>query len=314
MSTDSLVDQLRALARDLGFASMGVARACALDREHDALVAWLASGRHGPLGYMSRRQGVLRDPACQSFCEGARSIVMVSLPVTRLAPRPGSAASIVARHARGLDYHEVVASRLRNLMAGLRRLDPGLRGRVFVDTAPVMEKAWAQRAGLGFIGRNGLLVQPGLGSFTVLGGLAVTTDLVPGEPSPDGCGDCRACVDACPVGAIAGDRRVDARLCLSCLTVERREPLALSEASLLAGRAAFGCDLCQLACPYNADPPMGPVDFDPLPALGSLDAADLLSMDDASLASLIAPTAMHAAGPERLRESFAASLGSVTTS
>lgn len=296
------------MLRGAGFASWGVARARPLEREHDLLLGWIHEGLHGNLAYMPRRADILRDPSHPSFLSSARSIVMVSLPVTSPDPRTGSLASLVARHARGEDYHRVVARRLRPVLGKLKAMVEGLNGRVFVDTAPVMEKAWAQRAGLGWIGRNGLLVQPRLGSFTVLGGMALTVDVEPDSPAQDGCGDCRDCVDACPVGALRDDRLVDARLCLSCLTVERTAELDAGSARTLRGRAAFGCDLCQLACPHNASPPEGPAEFHPRAILQALGPREFLRLDAGSAGWVLGRTAMQRLGARRFRENVAASL------
>jgi len=212
--------------------------------------------RHTPAGWSKAFVGLgaegkpLRSTVTPALAAGpnGRLYVLTGDP----DPPPGSLGAIVARHARGPDYHEVVAGRLRSILSGLKVRAAGLHGRVFVDTAPVMEKVWAQRAGLGWIGRNGLLVQTGLGSFTVLGGIAIDAEVEPDRPAVDGCGDCRKCVDACPASAITGDRLVDVRACLSRLTSEADVPPGADLSGRLAGRSAFGCDLCQEACPVDA--------------------------------------------------------------
>jgi epoxyqueuosine reductase len=293
------------LATEARCASWGVAAVAPLVQEHRRLLGWIASGRHGRCTYLERRADILLSPDHPDFLDGARSVIMISLSFVRPDPPTGSLGARVARHARGRDYHEVVAGRLRSMLAGLRARAGGLHGRVFVDTAPVMEKVWARRAGLGWIGRNGLLVQPGLGSFTVLGGIAVDVEIEPGEPAPDGCGDCRACVEACPVGAIAGDRLVDARACLSALnTMRDADP-----SGRLAGRTAFGCDLCQEACPHNDALPPGDPGFDPLPFMSEMSAREFLALGRERAGALLGDTAMTSAGAARFMRNLEASLG-----
>jgi epoxyqueuosine reductase len=288
------------LAREAHCASWGVAPVEPLVEEHRRLLAWIADGRHGRCSYLERRSDILRCPDHPDFLSGARSIVMVSLSFVGPDPPPGSLGAFVARHARGPDYHEVVARRLRPMLRGL-----GVHGRVFVDTAPVMEKVWARRAGLGWYGRNGLLVQPRLGTFTVLGGIAVDAEIEPDRPSEDGCGDCRACVDACPTGALSGDGLVDARACLSAMTTDRDG----DPSHLLAGRSAYGCDLCQEACPHNERLAAGDPGFAPLPFMMQMPARTFLTLDGQRAEELLEDTAISSTGTERFRSNLAAALG-----
>jgi epoxyqueuosine reductase len=296
------VDELATEAR---FASWGVSRVTPLVEEHRRLRSWIDSGRHGRCTYLERRQHILLSPDHPDFLDGARSVVMVSLSFVMTDPPRGSLGAHVARHARGPDYHEVVAGRLRSMLSGLGSRAGGVHGRVFVDTAPVMEKVWAQRAGLGWIGRNGLLLQPGLGSFTVLGGIAVDAAIEPDVPGEDGCGQCRACIDACPTGAITGDRLVDVRACLSAqTTVPDVEP-----SDRLAGRSAFGCDLCQEACPLNEALPAGDPGFETLPFMLEMSPRQFLAIDEERAAALLEDTALTSAGVARFRKNLAAVLG-----
>ena len=296
------------LADEVRCASWGVAGVEPLVEEHRLLLDWIRGGRHGTCTYLERRADILLSPDHPDFLDGARSIVLLSLSIQRPEPPAGSLGAAVARHARGPDYHEVVARRLRSILSGLGRRAPGLHGRVFVDTAPVMEKVWAQRAGLGWIGRNGLLVQPGLGSFTVLGGIAVDAEVEPDGPAADGCGDCTECVEACPVGAISGDRLVDVRACLSRLTSERTAPPA-GRLEQLAGRSAYGCDLCQEACPYNASPGEGDPAFDPLPFMSEMSVRQFLGLQEVRAWALLEGTAIAGTGVDRFRQNLAATLG-----
>ncbi len=299
------VDELAAEAR---CASWGVSRVVPLVEEHRRLLGWIRSGRHGSCSYLERRADILRCPDHPDFLDGARSIIMISLSIVRPDPPPGSLAAIVARHARGPDYHEVVAVRLRSILSGIRAREAGVHGRVFVDTAPVMEKVWAQRAGLGWIGRNGLLVQPGLGSFTVLGGIAIDAEVEPDRPAEDRCGDCRECLDACPASAITGDRLVDVRACLSRLTSEADVPPGADLSGRLAGGSAFGCDLCQEACPHNDGLASGDPGFEPLPFMRRMSPRQFLDLDETRAAALVEGTAIAGTGVARFRQNLEAAL------
>jgi epoxyqueuosine reductase len=203
------------------------------------------------------------DPA--RLLPGVRSVV--ALAVAHAAGgddgvAPGRAS--VARYARGRDYHAVLKRKLKDLRARIAARDPGARVFAAADVAPIMEKAWAQRAGIGWIGKNGCLITPDLGSWLVLATLLVDRELAPDAPHPERCGDCAACLPACPTGAIPEPGVVDARLCLSFQTIERRGAVP-GEVARRVGRWGFGCDDCQTACPWNrgvapvADPELEPV-------------------------------------------------------
>jgi len=206
---------------------------------------------------------------------GARSVICLAVGY---APSPGGSASSapVARYARGRDYHKVLKGRCRRLLARLRELDAGFRGRAFVDSGPVMERSLAVRAGLGWIGRNGCLFVPGLGSYVLLCEIICNLPLVPDGPLPAQCHDCSACVEACPTGAIRDDALIDARRCVSYLTIECRGQID-REFWPMIGPAVFGCDRCQEACPHNRGLPVGDVEMlGDMPPLGGAELADIL--------------------------------------
>ena len=245
----------RALA--LGFARAGIATP-EPSRWAAQLRQWLEAGRHGSMGYLAEHLDVRLDPG--ALLEGTRSIVMVAdLYAQRGSAEDGALADghgRVARYARGRDYHKVIKKRLHELCDALRAEHPEAGFRAFVDTAPVLERELAERAGMGWIGKHTLLIDSDIGSYVLLGGIATTLLL---EPPPaqrsisDHCGSCTRCIDACPTDAIT-PHSVDARACISYLTIERRGPIdeGLHEP---IGDWLYGCDVCQEVCPHNSPRP-----------------------------------------------------------
>lgn len=257
-----LTERVLARCDALGFALAGVCDA-GPSGHADELRAWIAAGKHGSMGYLAEHAALRADPGL--VLEGARSAVMVAdLYATRdtnldTPLRPGQGR--IARYARGRDYHTVLRKRLIRLVEELRADFPGAGFRVFTDTAPVAERELAVRAGLGWTGKHTLAIHPKVGSYFLLGGVLTTLDLVPPAGRSvitDHCGTCTRCIDACPTGAITA-YSVDARKCVSYLTIERRESV---DPALFGGVGdwAYGCDICQEVCPHNSPregPPLG---------------------------------------------------------
>jgi epoxyqueuosine reductase len=239
-------------ARELGFDLVGIARAGEVE-EAELLDEWLDRGRHGTMRWMERWRDKRVDP--RLLVEGCRSVVCVGLVYYRPdrdAPQPRG--TKVARYAWGEDYHRVLKDKLHALLARGRKLDPAFEGRAFTDSGPVMERWWAERAGLGWRGKNTLLLNKRLGSFLFLGELLVRSELEPDAAGVDHCGSCTRCIDACPTGALVAPRELDARRCISYRTIEHRGELAPDEEESV-GEWLFGCDVCQDVCPWNRDPP-----------------------------------------------------------
>ena len=258
MSDGDLKERLRETALSLGFDQVGFAPATEPPNAA-AYLDWLDRGWHGEMGYMGREDAVRRRLQPEAALPGCRTILVVSLcyegpaqeaPLT--ADRP-----VVAAYAAGRDYHAVFEERLASLAQVLSELAPEARALPYVDYGPVLERDHAQRAGLGWIGKNTMLINPQLGSYLLLGELLTTLQLPPDESfTEDRCGTCEACIDACPTGAIRHPRGVDARLCISYLTIELRGSIPL-ELRPLIGNRVFGCDICQEVCPWNRDRPAG---------------------------------------------------------
>lgn len=297
-----LKERIRAWARDVGFHAVGFARAEPLVEEGDHLKRWLDHGQHGALGYMERWLDVRLDPRHDGMVSGAKSVISLALFIGGDKRSRDGLDGHIARYARGPDYHAVVRRRLVELLETLRQEEPNLGGRTVVDTAPLFERAWAVRAGLGWIGRNTCLIHPTLGSMVILGELVITADLEPDEMViTDRCGDCRACIEACPTSALEPPegRVLDARRCLSFWTVEAKTsiPKAFEEKAEL-----FGCDICQRVCPFNAQPPDFETPLAPLERWRSVSIEQLAHYGMADIEGLIAGTALARAGPRALRD------------
>ncbi|MEM7755678.1 MAG: tRNA epoxyqueuosine(34) reductase QueG [Planctomycetota bacterium] len=237
---------------DAGFAAAGV---CDVSpgAHADALLAWLDDGKHGSMGWMAEFVNVRTDPS--KLMEGARACVMVAdLYQTRTGSREAKVPGVgrVARYARGRDYHKVIKRRLHAICDRLRGEVPGAEFRSFVDSAPVMERELATRAGIGATGKHTLTIHPELGSYMVLGGFVTTLELMPPASQrvlTDPCKGCTRCIDACPTDAIT-PWSVDARRCISYLTIERSLPIDPAFHAAI-GDWLFGCDICQEVCPHN---------------------------------------------------------------
>jgi epoxyqueuosine reductase len=249
--------RLREEARRLGFTRVGFAPPDP-PAHADAYLGWLEAGHHADMAWMARPDAVARrlDPVVA--LEGCRTIIVTALSY---APDPPSDATvpdltdvpIIARYARGLDYHDWFEERLDGLAEAVRSLDPGATVKRYVDYGPVMERDHAQRAGLGWIGKNSMLIDQRLGSWLLLGELLTTLEVEPDPPFvPDRCGTCRQCLDACPTDAILDGRLIDSSRCISYLTIELRGSIP-EELRPAIGTRVFGCDICQDVCPWNGD-------------------------------------------------------------
>ena len=272
MTPSDLTAAVKSLAREVGFARVGIAPAGPVQHA-EKFRRWLDCGWHARMAYMADHPDKRSRP--DLLVPGARSVICLAVGYAPARPQPRGQVR-VARYARGRDYHKVLKRRCRALIDGIRRIAPSFYGRAFVDSAPVMERTLAAAAGLGWIGRNGCLIVPQLGSYVVLAEIVCNLDLRPDAPLARRCGKCTRCVEACPTGALGDDALVDARICISYLTVEHRGPI---DPRLWAkmGAGVFGCDACQAGCPYNQDLPAGDAELLDAPApLGGASLAGLL--------------------------------------
>jgi len=252
---NDLTSRLKAEGARLGFDLLGIAPAIS-PISYPRMIDWLESGNAAGMDYLHRQAEARRHP--DNLLVGVKSVVMAGFVYGEPASPPVSETQgKIARYAQGGDYHPLLWNRLKSLLEWLQSELPGTQGRAVADSAPLLERDFAQLAGLGWIGKNTMLINPRLGSFTLLGALLVDVDLTPDAPFAfDRCGTCTRCLDACPTDAFDGPHRLDARRCISYWTIEHRGEIPDNPAESLDGWA-FGCDVCQDVCPWNRKAPGG---------------------------------------------------------
>jgi epoxyqueuosine reductase len=303
--------QVKQRALELGFDLCGIAQAGDVE-ELARLPQWLAAGYGGRMTYLNRTARVRAD--VRRWLPSARSVVAVAALYNTDRPHhvemADPARARIARYAWGDDYHDVLGRRLGALAQWMRDLArTGFEARWCVDDGPVQEKVYARQAGLGWIGKNTCVINPAVGSWILLGVLVCNVDLEPDAPAVDHCGSCRLCVDACPAGAFVEPYLLDARRCLSYLTIEIRGGIPAGQRPGL-GAHIFGCDICQDVCPYNAIAPVaGEGCWQPKGPLQEARLETLWAMDDAALDRTIEGTALRRAGIRGLRRNLAVAIG-----
>jgi epoxyqueuosine reductase len=234
------------IIREAGFDLAGIAPATSLDGDYARYERWVSQGYGAGMEYLSRLGPLRADPA--NLLPGVRSVIVAAAAYTPVVP-PGPLAAFAACP----DYHALFRSRLEEAAAAIEALAPGMCRRVAVDSAPLLERALAERAGIGWIGRSTNIITSRFGPYVLLGEILTDLALEPDSPLPSRCEDCGRCVEACPTGALADSRGLDARRCLSYLTIEKRGPFSPEETEWITGSGrAFGCDLCLAACPHAA--------------------------------------------------------------
>ena len=295
-------DAVTAAAREAQFWLVGVAEAKALDAA--PLTRWLQAGYSAGLAALQRKVAQRLDPG--AVVPGARTVIALGIPYQ--ASTPAGPSPAIARYAQGRDYHLTHRDRLRALRRKLLLLDPTINTYACVDAGMAMEKAWAERAGLGWIGKHGILVTRSHGSWLTLSVMIINRALDRyDEPHPRLCGDCDLCLRACPTRAFPSPGVLDARRCLSYQTVENHDGVPLEVRPALRGRV-LGCDLCQEACPYNhAKLPPGDARHEPRP-LGLMSAAQIAGLGLEELQALAAGTPMARAGADGLLRNAALAL------
>jgi len=313
----ALAEAVKTIATELGFQQTGIS-GIALDQDEQHLRAWLDEGRHGEMGYMERHGTRRSRPA--ELVPGTISVISVRmdyLPDEDRDPRslldaPDTA--YVSRYALGRDYHKVIRNRLQTLADRIAALAGPFGYRVFTDSAPVLEKALARNAGLGWIGKHTNLINKDAGSWFFLGEIYTDLPLPADQPVSNHCGTCTACIDCCPTNAIVAPYEVDARRCISYLTIELHGaiPVELREG---VGNRIYGCDDCQLFCPWNKfAEPTGEGDFAPRHGLDNAALTELFAWTKAEWEERTAGSAIRRIGYERWLRNIAVALGNADTS
>jgi epoxyqueuosine reductase len=293
-STTDSRERIVAEAKRLGFEAVGFARAdVPLDADYERYQAFVASGKHGEMSWLASLPEARRGLDGEHVLAGARTVICLARRYGR--PREDeladpATAQTIARYARGRDYHNGMRKKLRKLAALVRSLGDDVRARPLCDEEPVLERAWAARAGLGFVGKNGLLIVPGVGSFVLLGEVVTTLALESDPPIPERCGACTRCLDVCPTSAFDAPFVLDPRRCVAYLTIEHRGSVEVSLRPGI-GEHLFGCDDCQTVCPFNAARgrrASSEIDarFSADPRWAEADVRDLLALDDAAFVRL----------------------------
>ena len=297
-----LADKVRERALAEGFAACGFAAAGEDTLRAGRLEQWLGEGHHGSMEWMAARAAERRSP--QGLWPAARSVIALGMSYAPghdpLALEGSDSHARISVYAQGKDYHDVVKKRLKALARWLVAEVPGAEVKVFVDTAPVMEKPLGQAAGIGWQGKHTNLVSPSHGSWLFLGAIYTTLDLAPADPHRDQCGSCRACLDSCPTDAFPAPYRLDARRCISYLTIEHKGPVA-EEFRALLGNRIYGCDDCLAVCPWNkfAHAAQAMREFLPRAELVAPRLAELLALDDAGFRALFSGSPIKRIGRDR---------------
>ena len=313
----ALKASIRAQGLQLGFGKIGFADTDLADTERD-LAQWLEEGRHGEMEWMARHGTKRTRPA--ELVEGTRSVIVARMdylpgratPVEALLDQPDRAC--ISRYAIGRDYHKVLRARLKKLAEWVAGQIGPFGYRVFTDSAPVMEKPLAAKAGLGWIGKHTNLLDRRAGSWFFLGEIYTDLELPPDDPVRDHCGSCRKCIDVCPTNAITAPYRLDARRCISYLTIELKGsiPLQFREA---IGNRVYGCDDCQAVCPWNRYARFsGEDDFQPRAHLDDGSLVELFGWDEPTFLAKTEGTAIRRIGHRRWLRNLAVGLGNAPTS
>ncbi len=301
----ALKEAIRAAGTKLGFAAIGVARAKP-GQAVDGLRQWLAEGCHGEMDYMARHADLRAEPA--QLQPGTITVISAAvdyLPHTKTADQPEQAA--ISRYAQGRDYHKLIRNRLQKMADVITELAGPFGYRVFSDSAPVMEVEFARQAGLGWRGKHTLLLSQ-QGSWRFLGEIYTDLPLPPDSPIDEHCGSCTACLDACPTQAIIAPYKVDARRCISYLTIELAGSIP-EEFRPLIGNRIYGCDDCQLCCPWNRFAQLGDPDFAPRHGLDSSSLLELFAWTEEEFNDRLAGNPIRRIGYEKWLRNIAVALG-----
>lgn len=301
---------LKRRALELGFSAVGIAP-LDVNPHAEALRRWLAAGYAGTMTYLHRQAAKREDP--RLIMPGAKAAVVTLTNYWHGVSRPETGSARVAQYAWSTDYHRIIGPRLEQLATAIADLVPNAHSKTYVDAGPVPERELAQRAGLGWIGKNTMLIDPAIGSFTFIGIVLTDAALEPDLPfDADRCGTCRACLDACPTDAFPEPHVLDARRCVSYLTIEKRGALTAMERAR-TGDWIFGCDICQDVCPWNVRFARTTSDaaLAVRPETAHPDLQELVRLDGATFAARYEDTAFERPGVDGMRRNARAALDNI---
>ncbi len=299
-------------AREIGFSACGIVSVHPLESERQALKLWLEEGMHGSMKFMERNLEKRLNPA--ELVPGAKSVIVVLLNYYTSLKQTDPEAPVISKYAYGKDYHIVIKDKLNRLLSFIDKEIAPCKGRAFVDSAPVLERAWAREAGLGWIGKNSMLISKQSGSFVFIGELIVDLELgatrnnraaaEDTETVTDHCGTCTRCIEACPTGAIISPRVIDSGKCISYQTIENRDEIP-PEISLNLNNRIFGCDICQDVCPWNRKIENTGIDeFQPAKGLMEMDRQAWHNLDRSTYNRMFQHTALERAGYKKLMQNI----------
>lgn len=300
----NISEQIKQKALALGFDACGITSAVPLEEERSHMLEWLATGNHADMHWMENHLEKRLDPS--KLVPGSKSVIVVLHNYYYREEQAGEEQPVVSRYARGRDYHKVVKKKLLTLKQFIHDEIKPVEGRAFVDSAPVLERTLARRAGLGWTGKNSMLLNRRLGSYFFIGELILNLELPPDKPfTTDFCSTCTRCIDACPTGAITRSYVVDSRKCISWWTIEYKGTEIKGPAPESFRNRIFGCDICQEVCPWNQKAPDShEEDYAPVPDLQKMTLKDWETMDEETFKTRFAHTPLMRAGYEGIRRNL----------
>lgn len=303
MTPPTFSQLIKSRALELGFDACGISRARLLEEERDRLQNWLDAGYHGTMAYMANHFEKRVNPA--ELVEGTRSVISVLLNYHSKLKQEDAKAPVISSYALGKDYHFVLKERLSKLLTYIQTELAPCEGRFFTDSAPLLEKALAREAGLGWIGKHSLLIHPQMGSYLFIGELVLDLELEYDEPFGNSlCGSCSRCMDSCPTGALVSPHVLDANKCISYLTIETKDDIPEVLTSSLSNRLV-GCDICQQVCPWNSKAKQNEVpDFCPKPELLEMTALEWQNLEKSTFNRLFKGSAVERTGFARMKRTL----------
>ena len=311
MSIASQSSEIKKLAIEAGFDACGIAKAGILTKDSLHLETWLAARYNAGMQYMENHFEKRIDPT--KLAEGAKSVIVVLLNYFPKSYPFENKKLKIARYALGTDYHFVMKEMLNNLLITINEKVCKTEGRAFVDSAPVMERAWAREAGLGWIGKNSLLLNKDLGSYFFIGELIVDIELEYDKPIEDHCGACRKCLDACPTRAIVSPKVINSNNCISYQTIENKGEIPEDVSRNMNGRI-FGCDICQEVCPWNSKAKQHNISkLTPSSELSKLSDIDFQNMDELQFKKIFKNSAVKRAGYSGLKRNIASNIAYISS-